>query len=310
MARTWEEVAERPSTWRSIGGRPLGLAKRYWAFTRQKPLGGISLLILGLLVVVAIFAPFLSINDPYRVFVGYSMAKPGTHPPGGGVMLLGGDEIGRDLLSRTIYGSRISLWVGIVSVGIGTIFGSIIGLVSGFYGGKLDMLLQRAIDSLMAYPMLILALTITSLLGASITNTMIAIGIVLVPVTARVVRGATLSVKQNIYIDAARAIGSPDSRVLFVHILPNVAHTILILAPLHLGGAILVEASLSFLSMGTPPPTPSWGGMIAGGGRSALIAHPILMIVPGATLSLTVMSFNLLGDALRDVWDPRLRTGR
>ncbi len=281
--------------------------KGFWGFTRRKPVGGISAIFIVLLGIVAAAAPLVAPHDPDRAYLGYRFFGPGTNPPEGPIMLFGADQAARDLFSRVVYGSRVALQVGIVAVAIGVVSGTVLGIVSGYFGGKTDLIIQRVVDSIMAFPALILALLIMALLGASTVNAMIAIGIVLMPVTARVVRGSTLSVKENPYIDSARAIGAGHIYIMSRYIFPNVAHTILIIAAAFFAGAVLTEASLSFLGIGTSVNTPSWGVMIAGPGRSALQNHIHILIAPAVALSLTVLAFNLLGDALRDVWDPRLR---
>jgi len=271
---------------------------------RQKPLGAASALIILALVFVAIFGTFIAPYSPYTMHDDARLVSPGAR------FWFGSDTLGRDVLSRIIYGARISLWVGVVSVGLGTSLGTVLGLICGFFEGKVDMVVQRIMDSLMAFPMLVLALAIMAVLGQSITNVMLAISIVIIPGASRIVRGTVLSVKQNPYVDAARAIGCDDLRILSRHILPNVLAPIIIIASVQLGGAILTEASLSFLGMGTPPPTPSWGGMLTGEGRRNLEKAPYLAVFPGLAISLAVMGFNLMGDALRDIWDPRLRGTR
>ena len=308
MATSIAKTTERAEGPGAALGRGLGALKAVWDFSRRKPLGGISLLIIVVFLLAAIFAPLIAPWDPKRLYPGAALAGVWSHPvPNGPPFILGGDAAGRDTFSRIVFGARIAFLVGVLATAIGVSLGTTLGLVCGYAGGKLDLFVQRGIDSLMAFPALILALVIMSLLGVEVRNVIIAIGVVLVPITTRIVRGAVLSVKENLYVDASRAIGAGASRIILYHILPNVAHAILIVVATYLGSAILTEASLSFLGVGVPPGTPTWGNMIAGAGRAYMIQKPVLLWGPAIALSAIVMSFNLLGDALRDVWDPRLR---
>jgi len=272
-----------------------------WTVIKRKPLGMASAVLILLLVLTAIFADVLAPYDPLAAQPEIRLAAPSwAHP-------FGTDDIGRDVFSRVIYGSRISLWVGLLAVGIGTFAGTIIGLVSGYWEGRLDMILQRVMDALMTLPGLILALAIVSVLKPSTTNAMLAIAVVIIPGNSRIVRGAVLSAKQNRFVEAAQAIGCRDLRIIGTHILPNVTAPILIIASIWLGNAILIEASLSYLGVGTQPPTPSWGLMLSSTGRSFMEQAPWLAIFPGLAISLAVFGFNLFGDTLRDAWDPKLR---
>jgi len=276
-------------------------SRTLWATIKRKPLGMVSAVLIVVLVLTAIFANVLAPYDPLAAQPEIRLAPPSwAHP-------FGTDDIGRDVLSRVIYGSRISLWVGLLAVGIGTFAGMIIGLVSGYWEGRLDLVLQRIMDALMTIPGLILALAIVSVLRPSTTNAMLAIAMVIIPGNSRVVRGAVLSAKQNRFVEAAQAIGCRDYRIIASHILPNVTAPILILASIWLGNAILIEASLSFLGVGTQPPTPSWGLMLSSTGRAFMEQAPWLAIFPGLAISLAVFGFNLFGDTLRDAWDPKLR---
>jgi peptide/nickel transport system permease protein len=272
--------------------------------TRRKPLGVASAGVIVLLVLTAIFADVLAPYDPLFAQPEIRLAPPSRAHP------FGTDDIGRDVLSRIIHGSRISLWVGLLAVGIGTVAGMVIGLVSGYWEGRIDLVLQRIMDALMAIPGLVLALAIVSVLRPNTTNAMLAIAVVIIPGNARIVRGAVLSAKQNRYVEAAHAVGCRSPRIIMTHILPNVTAPILIIASIWLGNAILIEASLSFLGVGTQPPTPSWGLMLSSTGRAFMEQAPWLAIFPGLAISVAVLGFNLFGDTLRDAWDPRLRTGR
>jgi peptide/nickel transport system permease protein len=274
---------------------------------RRKPLGGASALILCGLVVVAILAPALAPYDPYQFNLNERGLPIRMHPPNI-TFLFGTDPLGRDVLSRMVYGSRVSLIVGFASVAIGTLLGTLLGLVSGYWEGRVDQVLQRAVDTIMAIPGIVLALAVVSVLGQSLTNIILVIGLVIAPGASRVVRGTVLSVKQSTFIDAAYAAGASPWRIVIRHILPNVFAPILVIASVWLGNAIVIEAALSFLGLGTPPPTPTWGGMLSGEGRRNLETAPYLAIFPGLAISIVVLAFNMLGDALRDLLDPRLRT--
>ncbi|MBI2906857.1 MAG: ABC transporter permease [Chloroflexi bacterium] len=269
---------------------------------RTKPLGMGGGVIVFFMVVVAVLAPALAPYDPYEIHYGSFLLPPGSQ------YVLGTDNLGRDILSRLIYGSRISLYVGLLSVILGQIGGGVLGLVSGYFGGKIDAAIQRAMDSLMAFPMLVLALAIVAALGSSINNVVIAIGLTQMPRAARTIRSVAMSVKEAQYVEAARAIGCGDLRILVVHVLPQSLAPFIVLTTMALGFAITVEASLSFLGVGTPPPEPSWGVMMSAEGLEYIERMPWIAILPGISISVAVLGFNLLGDALRDLLDPRLRS--
>ena len=272
-----------------------------WNVMRKKPLGMASALLLIVLVLTAIFADVLAPYDPLEARPEIRLQAPSRAHP------FGTDDIGRDVLSRVVYGSRISLWVGLLAVGIGTFAGMIIGLACGYWEGRLDIVLQRVMDAIQAIPGLVLALAIVSVLRPSTTNAMLAIAVVIVPGNSRIVRGAVLSAKQNRYVEAAQALGCRQLKIVLTHILPNVTAPILVIASIWLGNAILIEASLSFLGLGTQPPIPSWGLMLSSTGRAFMEQAPWLAIFPGLAISLAVFGFNLFGDTLRDAWDPKLR---
>src|SRR3989449_5909593 len=272
-----------------------------WTVIKRKPLGMASAALILLLVLTAIFADVLAPYDPLAAQPEIRLKAPSwAHP-------FGTDDIGRDVLSRVIHGARISLWVGLLAVGIGTAVGMIIGLLCGYCEGRLDLLFQRVMDAIQAIPGLVLALAIVSVLRPNTTNAMLAIAIVIIPGNSRIVRGAVLSAKQNRYVEAAQAVGCRHPRIILNHILPNVTAPILVIASIWLGNAILIEATLSFLGVGTQPPTPSWGLMLSSTGRAFMEQAPWLAIFPGLAISLAVLGFNLFGDTLRDAWDPRLR---
>jgi ABC-type dipeptide/oligopeptide/nickel transport system permease subunit len=272
-----------------------------WHSIKRKPLGAASAAVIIVIVLTAIFADVLAPYDPLATQPEIRLAPPSREHP------FGTDDIGRDVLSRIIYGSRISLWVGLLAVGIGTVAGMVIGLICGYWEGRIDLVLQRVMDAVQAIPGLILALAIVSVLTPNTTNAMLAIAMVIIPGNSRIVRGAVLAAKQNRYVEAAEAIGCRQPRILITHILPNVTAPILIIGSIWLGNAILIEASLSFLGLGTQPPTPSWGLMLSSTGRAFMEQAPWLAIFPGAAISLAVLAFNLFGDTLRDAWDPKLR---
>ena len=272
-----------------------------WVTIKRKPLGAASAVMIAVIVLTAIFATALAPYDPLEADPTIRLLAPSAAHP------FGTDDIGRDVLSRIIYGSRISLWVGLLAVGIGTAAGMVIGLVCGYWEGRIDLVLQRVMDSVQAIPGLVLALAIVSVLKPSTTNAMLAIAIVIIPGNSRIVRGAVMSAKQNRYVEAAEAIGCRQPRIVLSHILPNVTAPILVIASIWLGNAILIEATLSFLGVGTQPPTPSWGLMLSSTGRAFMEQAPWLAIFPGLAISLAVLGFNLFGDTLRDAWDPKLR---
>ena len=278
-----------------------------WRLARRKPLGVVSAVIILGLVVVALLAPLLAPRDPYALNLNerglpIRMQAPTAAFP------LGTDPLGRDVLSRIIYGARVSLIVGFASVVIGTTLGTVLGLVSGYWEGRLDYVIQRGVDTTMAIPGVVLALAVMSVLGQSLTNIVIVIALVIAPGASRVVRGTVLAVKQATFIDAAQALGASPGRIVLRHVLPNVFAPILVIATVWLGNAIVIEAALSFLGLGTPPPTPTWGAMLSGEGRRNLETAPYLAISPGVAISVVVLAFNMLGDALRDLLDPRLRS--
>ncbi|MGE0598211.1 MAG: ABC transporter permease [Dehalococcoidia bacterium] len=291
-------LGRRPSSTTATLVHKLAAIKR---FARRKPMGGFGLAMVIILVTVAVIAPLVAMEDPYAISGRDRLQGPSA------AHLFGTDDLGRDVFARVVYGSRISIQVGIISVVISTVVGTAVGLFSGYIGGVTDLVVQRIVDALMALPLLIFALAIVAALGPSITNVMVAVGLALSPGLSRVVRGSVMSVRQNLYVEAARSIGASDVRIVSQHVLPNVLAPIIVLATAGLGGAILAEGSLSFLGLGTPPPTPSWGGMLSGSSRTYFERAPWLAVFPGLALTIAVLGFNTLGDGLRDYLDPRLR---
>lgn len=263
-------------------------------------LAGVGLAIVVLLVFCAAFASVVAPYDPLRQNLDQAFSPPSLQH------LFGTDDLGRDLLSRIIYGARISLLAGAISVSIALFLGVAIGLIAGYWSNLLDMVLMRLMDALLAFPSLILALAITAMLGSSLVNALIAIGVVGIPSFARLTRGQVLSVRQYAYVEADRALGASDLRIMIRHILPNVSAALIVQTSLSVAFAILAEASLSFLGLGAKPPTPSWGSMVSLG-RDFLDQAPWIVFAPGGAIFLAVLGFNFLGDALRDVLDPRVR---
>ncbi|MCA9846839.1 MAG: ABC transporter permease [Dehalococcoidia bacterium] len=275
--------------------------RRMMVLARRKPLGALGAGLMLLLVVVALLAPLLAPYDPYESISGARLLSPSLSHP------MGTDNLGRDLLSRIIYGARISLMIGVLAGALGTLGGLTVGLISGYAGGWVDNVIQRVVDSLMAFPGLILALALVATLGPSLRNVMIAIAVGAIPNTSRVIRGAVLSAKQEDYVSAAHALGAPGWRIAIFHIVPNVMAPVLILASVGFGVSIIAEASLSFLGLGAQPPTPSWGVMLSGPSRRFMTDAPWMAIFPGLAISLVIFGINVFGDALRDILDPRLR---
>lgn len=270
--------------------------RRMWR-SKGAMIGAVIVVILAL---VALSAHLIAPYPPNQVNVGPFLGKPSASH------LFGTDQFGRDIFSRVLFGSRISLTVGFISVGIASIFGVAAGLVAGYYGGWVDNLLMRVVDIMLAFPGILLALAIVSMLGPSLTNLMIAVGISSVPTYARLTRGSVLSAREHLYVTAAHSIGVQNRRILLRHILPNVVAPIIVAATLGVGTSILWAASLSFLGLGSQPPEPEWGRMLSEG-RGYLRDHWWISTFPGLAIMVTVLGVNMLGDGLRDALDPRLK---
>jgi peptide/nickel transport system permease protein len=268
---------------------------------RQNRLAVFGLVILGVLGVIAVFADAIAPYTVNEVNIANRLAPPSAE------FLFGTDELGRDIFSRIIIASRVSLQVGFISVGLAMIVGVPIGLIAGYYGKLTDSILMRLMDVLFSFPAILLAIAILAALGAGITNAMIAIGIVYTPIFARITRGSVLSLKESVFVTAARSVGATDARIIRTHILPNVLAPIIVQTSLSLAFAILAEAALSFLGLGVQPPDPAWGRMLADG-RGFFRGAPWMAIFPGLAILLTVMAFNFLGDGLRDALDPQQRS--
>ena len=284
--------------------KPTGVAAVWswlWNFTRRKPIAAAGGVVLVLAILVAIFAPVLAPHAATDIGVAPKFAGPGAEGT-----LLGTDQLGRDIFSRLIYGARVSMYVGVVSVLIGITFGTLVGVTSAYAGGWVDIILQRLVDALMGFPPIILALGLMAALGASTNNVVIALVVILVPGATRVIRSQALSIKELDYTLAARSIGASSTRIIFRHMLPNVAATYIVLITLTLGFAIVVEAALSFLGVGIPPDVATWGSMLELG-REHIDKQGWMVVFPGVVIALVVFSVNFLGDGLRDVMDPKLR---
>lgn len=259
-----------------------------------------GIIVIFMTVMGAIFAPLIAPYEPNAINLRATLAPPSSDH------LFGTDQMGRDLFSRIIYGSRVSLYVGIVGVAIAGVCGIVLGLLAGYFGGWIDMIIMRFIDTLMAIPPLVLILAIAATLGGGMYNVLIAIGIGMMPTYARLMCGQVVALKQSDYITAAKSMGASSTRIMFKHLMPNAFPSIMVLLTLNLGVAILMEAALSFLGIGILPPTTAWGSMVNDGQRY-LLSNPLLTVIPGMAILVVVLSFNLVGDGLRDALDPRLR---
>ena len=292
-----------PGRLREAGGLSSGPLERLgdlWGVLRRSKLALIGLAIVGVLVVLAIVGPTVAPYDPNDLNVRQRSLPPSLNHP------FGTDDRGRDVLSRVLYGARVSLQVAVIAVGISATLGVLLGAVSGYLGGWVDELIMRFTDILFAFPGILLAIAIMGVLGPSVTNAMIALGIVYTPIFARITRGSVLVIRSEVFVEAARSSGAAAPRIVSRHVMPNVVAPIIVETTLSLAFAILAEAALSFLGLGTPPPAPSWGRMLSEG-RSFIQDAPWMGIFPGLAIVLTVMGFNFLGDGLRDALDPRLK---
>ena len=286
---------------RRAGARATGSWGKLAFLARRHLLGAVGLAIMMLFVLTAIFADLIGRYDPLAVDAVHALAHPSWQH------WMGTDSFGRDVWSRIIHGSRISLAVGLGSTALGATFGVIIGLASGYLSGWVDLVFQRVTDILQALPLLVLALVMTAALGPSLPNVIIAIAIPLVPIVARVIRANTLALREQPFVEAAKSIGMSEMRIALFHVLPNTLAPLIVLATAQLGSAILTEASLSFLGLGIPEPYPSWGHMLSESAAEYIRVAPWLVIFPGIAISLAVFGTNLFGDALRDILDPRQR---
>jgi peptide/nickel transport system permease protein len=301
------DVAERAGVGVGVTGMPAEAAGAWGRLGHvgrlvgRQPLGAAGALIVTVLVVAAIFAPALAPHGPKD-------AAFAPYLPPSVEFLMGTDHLGRDMLSRVIWGTRLSLYVGLTSVLLGITLGALWGIVTAYFGGVSDSSSQRVVDSLMALPPIVLALALMAALGQSVTNVIIALAILLVPTAARTMRSVALSIKEMPYVESARAAGAGEWRIIFRHVVPNTLATYIVMFTVNIAYAIVVEASLSFLGLGAPPDEPSWGSMLTAG-TQALETAPWMVFFPGLAISLTVFGLNLLGDSIRDLTDPRLRGG-
>ena len=287
----------------SIPASASSIARGLARFCRRKPLGALGGLIVVTLVVMAVFAHWIA-PHAYDETIRAARMKPPSL-----AFWMGTDNLGRDIFSRVVYGARVSVTVGFGAVLVATVLAATVGITSGYFGGAYDIVVQRVVDAWQSFPALVIVLSVMAVLGPGTLNVILALGVIGAAGASRIIRGATLGIVQNAYFEAARAIGCTHTRVILRYVLPNVAGTIIILATIGLGAAILAESALSFLGFGVPPPYPSWGAMLSGSGRSFMYRAPWMAFWPGLAISLAVFGFNMLGDGLRDLLDPRLRGG-
>lgn len=299
MPSTDTTIADTPTS-EELRKRP-GLFKRLWEFARRQPLGFIGAIVVIIFILMAVFADVITPYDPEASSYEHMLAPPSAE------FLLGTDDFGRDVLTRIIYGARTALLVGFSCAFIGATIGLVLGVGSAFFGGKIDLIFQRIMDVFMAFPLIIMALSIVAIFGSSIQNVIIAITIPFIPRCARVVRSSALAIREIPYIDAARANGFSNARIILRHMVPNVMAPYLIMLTAFVGQAILLEASLSFLGLGVQEPTAAWGLMLRNA-QEYIRSEPWIAIYPGIAITLAVFAFNLFGDALRDALDPKMRS--
>ncbi len=296
-----------PLPWSTVGkisGRLQAFTRGVWRLIKEKPLGAFGgVIVLGLLL-CALLAPWIATNPYDQTNVRNRLKPPSSQ------FYFGTDNLGRDIFSRIVYGARVSVTVGFGAVSIGITLATIIGVGSAYFGGKFDILVQRLVDAQVAIPGLLLLLNIMAVTGPGLLNIILALGVVSAAGSSRIIRSAAMATKENQFVEAARAVGASHLRIILCYILPNIMAPIIIITTVSLGFTILIESTLSFLGFGVPPPYPSWGEMLSGSGRSYMHKAPWMATWPGIAISLAVFGFNMLGDALRDLLDPRLRGGR
>lgn len=282
-------------------GRALAWSGR---FVRYKPLAAFGGIVVIAMIVMAIFAPQIAPYPYDKINIPDRLEGPsGSH-------IMGTDEMGRDLASRIIYGARSSVFVGFGAIFISSVLATLVGSLSGYYGGRLDTLVQRVVDVWIAFPGLVLIISVIAVIGQGMAQIIVVLGVLMAARSSRVIRGAVIGIINNQYVEAARVIGANDARIIARYILPNVFATIIVLATVQVGSAILIEATISFLGYGIPPPTPTWGQMLSQRGSQYMLSQPWIAVWPGVAISMAVFAFNMFGDGLRDVLDPRLRGRR
>ena len=297
-----QQTLPAPRAMLGAGSTPAGRGR--WALVRrlrQNRGAVVGFALLAVVITLALAAPLVTSHDPIKINPPARNLGPSPEH------WMGTDQFGRDVFTRVVYGARISLPVGLIAVAIAAVVGTVLGLLAGYYGRLVDGAVMRVIDIMLAFPGILMALVVVAILGASLQNVMIAVGISEIPRYTRLVRGSVLSARENLYVDAARITGLRDAAILFRHILPNVVGPMVVLATLSVGSAILAAAGLSFLGLGAQPPRPEWGAMLADG-RQFLGSHWWIATMPGFAIALTVLAINMAGDGLRDVLDPRLQS--
>jgi peptide/nickel transport system permease protein len=303
MARKMSEATGMATEVKQKSRRHSLLVDLFIRLVKEKPLGTVGGIIVLVMFLTGIFADFLA---PYGMNESHLAAR--LKPPSAD-FILGTDNLGRDQLSRIIHGARISMIVGLGVSGLAVLISTIIGLVSGFLGRKTDLIIQRFVDAWLCFPPLFIILTIMAMVGPGLVQVIVVLGVLYGVARSRIVRSAVIGIKENVYVEAAKAVGAPTKKILLRHILPNITAPIIVLFTVDMGAAILVEATMSFLGYGVPPPAPSWGGMISAEGRKFMLLSPWLALWPGLALAIAVYGINMLGDAMRDLLDPRLRGG-
>lgn len=297
MTKTLASAAERALAATTAAGR-LKEALILLARLRESPLALLGAVLVFLMAVAAVFAPYLATHDPVAQDISNQLAPPSLEH------FLGADHLGRDIWSRLVWGARVSMEVGFISVGFGMALGIPLGAIAGYYGGRIDQVLMRLMDAFLAFPGILMALTIVAILGVSLTNTMLAIGVVYIPRFARLIRSSVLTERNLEYVEACRSVGQSEILILFTQVLPNCLSPLLVQTSVFFAFAVVTEASLSYLGLGNPPPNPSWGLML-NEARTFMEDFPRLAIVPGLAISFATLGFNLFGDGLRDILDPK-----